>query len=191
MVHAAADLAGAVRRGLAALADAELSPAMQRYMKSDLPFRGVPRPARATLLGSLAAEHPFDDVAVLDAAARTLWDGAEFREERYLATDLSGLPAFPRTTATVPLYRHWVLTGAWWDHVDEIAARRIGPILMTHRDEVTPAVRAWATHPDRWLRRTAVICQLGAKQQTDTDLLVAVIEANLGDPDFFLRKAIG
>jgi 3-methyladenine DNA glycosylase AlkD len=52
-------------------------------------------------------------------------------------------------------------------------------------------VRTWITDPDRWLRRTAVICQLQAAAATDTALLTEAIEANLDDPDFFLRKGIG
>lgn len=27
----------------------------------------------------------------------------------------------------MPLYRYLIETGAWWDFVDEIAARRVGP----------------------------------------------------------------
>ena len=56
---------------------------------------------------------------------------------------------------------------------------------------LTPTVRAWATDEDRWRRRTAVICQIGAKEGTDTALLAAAIEANAADRDFFLRKGIG
>ena len=52
-------------------------------------------------------------------------------------------------------------------------------------------LRTWARAPDRWLRRTAVICQLGAKDGTDLELLTEAIEANLDDGDFFLRKGIG
>ena len=36
-----------------------------------------------------------------------------------------------------------------------------------------------------------MICQIGAKDRTDTALLAAAIEANAADPDFFLRKGIG
>ena len=36
-----------------------------------------------------------------------------------------------------------------------------------------------------------MICQLGARDRTDLALLTEAIEANLGDGDFFLRKAIG
>jgi 3-methyladenine DNA glycosylase AlkD len=41
------------------------------------------------------------------------------------------------------------------------------------------------------VRRTAIIAQLGAKQRTDLTLLAAAIDANTGDTDFFIRKAIG
>ena len=56
---------------------------------------------------------------------------------------------------------------------------------------VRPVVRRWARDTDRWRRRAAVICQIGAKDGTDTALLAEAIEANLADPDFFLRKGIG
>lgn len=46
-----------------------------------------------------------------------------------------------------------------------------------------------------WLRRTAIICQLGAKERLDTALLTDVIEANAEGTafghEFFIRKAIG
>lgn len=45
-------------------------------------------------------------------------------------------------------------------------------------------MRSGATSDDRWLRRTAVICQLGAKERTDVALLTAAIEANLDDAEW-------
>ena len=52
-------------------------------------------------------------------------------------------------------------------------------------------IRGWATDDDLWLRRTAVICQVGHKADTDPDLLRLAIEANVDDTTFWLRKAIG
>ena len=177
----------AARSGLAARADPAAAPGMQAYMKSAMPFLGVAAPARAALLRGL---RPLlaDRVAV-GAAAEQLWDGARAREERYVATALA------RRLAPQPdrlaVYRHWIVTGAWWDHVDEIASRLVGPALRSDPAAVTPVLRTWARASDRWLRRTAVICQLGAKHGTDLALLTEAIEANLDDSDFFLRKGIG
>jgi 3-methyladenine DNA glycosylase AlkD len=52
-------------------------------------------------------------------------------------------------------------------------------------------LREWARSPDRWLRRSAIIAQLGAEERTDRALLTEVIEVNAADPEFFVRKAIG
>jgi len=182
-----------LRADLAAAADPAAAPEMQRYMKSAMPFRGVPKPARERLLKDAVAAHPLTDAAELEKAVRELWDGAEFREERYLALSLTGHRRYASwlDPAWVPLLRHWIVTGSWWDFTDEIASRRIGPLLRAHPGEVRPVVRAWIGDPDRWLRRTSVICQLHAGPATDTALLTEAIEANITDPDFFLRKGIG
>ena len=121
-----------------------------------------------------------------------MWREATHREERYAATALTAVPAARRlqTTALLPLYREMITTGAWWDHVDEVS-HRIGGLLVAYPDELAPTIRKWARDPDRWLRRSAVICQLGLKDATDTDLLADAIEANLADRDFFLRKGSG
>ncbi len=54
-----------------------------------------------------------------------------------------------------------------------------------------PLIRGWAVDPDRWLRRSSIICQLGLAGRTDLDLLTEVIARNLADREFFVRKAIG
>jgi 3-methyladenine DNA glycosylase AlkD len=52
-------------------------------------------------------------------------------------------------------------------------------------------ILSWARDGDKWRRRAAVICQICARDDTDTALLTACIRDNVSDPDFFLRKAIG
>ncbi len=68
----------------------------------------------------------------------------------------------------------------------------VGAALQADRAAPTPVLRDWATDPESlWLRRTAVMCQVGAKAEVDRDLLRFAIEANLDDRTFWLRKAIG
>ena len=52
-------------------------------------------------------------------------------------------------------------------------------------------VRGGIDDLDRWRRRASIICQVGAKAETDVDLLGDAIVPNLADRDFFIRKAIG
>lgn len=186
-------LVAELRSRLRAAGDPVRAPAMQAYLKSELPFHGVPAPTcRAELRAALAA-HPLPDRATWLATVLALWDGATHREERYaaLAVVRDRRYAAYRDPLVLPLYRHLLVTGAWWDVVDDVASHLVGPLLLAHPVEVRPTVLGWATDGDRWLRRTAVICQLLAKDRTDVALLSAAVEANLDDPDVFLRKAIG
>ena len=186
-------LVGAVRDGLAEAGDPEQAVRQQAYMKSALPFRGVAAPEMRRLCRALFAAHPLPDRSGWEQTVRTLWDEAAYREERYAAIALTGHRLYRgyQEPALIPLYEHMIVTGAWWDHVDELASRRVGPLLLDHPAEVAAVMRAWSTDRDRWRRRTSIICQLGAKEQTDRALLTECVLANLEDRDFFLRKAIG
>jgi 3-methyladenine DNA glycosylase AlkD len=187
------NLLAAVRRGLAAVGDVERAPQMQAYMKSAMPFRGVPTPARMRLMKDLLATRAPRDRETWEATVRAMWDGASYREERYAAIDLCGHRSARawQDPAAVPLYEHLIVDGAWWDHVDAVAIHLVGPILRGHPADVTPTIRRWATEEDRWRRRSAVIVQNGARASTDTRLLTHAIEANTDDRDFFIRKGIG
>jgi 3-methyladenine DNA glycosylase AlkD len=182
-----------VRDGLAALADPVKAPQMQAYMKSAMPYRGVGTPPRRTLMKELLAARFPADRATWEATVRALWDDAAYREERYAAIDLCAHRTARawQDAATVALYQHFIVTGAWWDHVDAVAIHLVGPILRSDPARVEPRIRGWMTDDDRWLRRSAIIVQIGSKRATDTGLLAAAIEPNVDDPDFFIRKGIG
>jgi 3-methyladenine DNA glycosylase AlkD len=184
------EFAAAARAALAAQADPAAAVAMRAYMKSEMPFRGVAKPARARLFRALLGDHPPPDAATLLREACELWDGARYREERYLALALvERHRGWAEASWVTDPFQGWIVTGGWWDFTDEIATRHVGPLVRAHG--LQSLMRAWSVHPDRWLRRTSVICQLGAKGDTDLALLADAIEANLDDPDFFLRKGIG
>ncbi len=88
------------------------------------------------------------------------------------------------------VHEEMIRTGAWWDHVDEVA-HRLAELLDAHPAELAVELRVWADDGDFWIRRAAIIAQLQRKDSTDRDLLTAAIEASIGEGEFFLRKAIG
>ena len=183
----------ALRRELAAAGDAERAAGQQRYMKSKLPYFGLTAPElRALLRPHLRAYAP-SARAEWEQDVRTLWDGVTHREEWYAAIAIARhRTARPwQDPASLDLYRHLVVTGAWWDVVDEIATHLVGGVLASHRSETTPVLRCWAVDEDLWLRRTAVLSQLRHREDTDLDLLTFTIEENLAVRSFWLRKAIG
>ncbi len=186
-------LVAEVRRVLAAAGDPQVAVQQQAYMKSEMPYFGLPSPRlKAELRPLLRAWQP-DDRAQWAATVRTLWDEATHREEWYAAIAVARhRRARPwLDVASLDLWRHLVTTGAWWDVVDEVATHLVGDVLAAHRADATPVVRGWAVDEDLWLRRTAVICQLHHQAETDLDLLRLAVEANVDDTSFWLRKAIG
>ncbi|QXG75208.1 DNA alkylation repair protein [Modestobacter sp. L9-4] len=187
---ATASLVADVRRALREATDPERARGMQAYLKTTEPCLGVRLPEVRRLTAAAAAASPPQTVPDLAAAAGELWRGAAHREERYAAVALTGLPLARGALSLLPLYEEMITTGAWWDLVDGVQPR-VRDLLLAHPAELRPVLRDWARSPDRWLRRSAVIAQLGAHDRTDTALLAEVVEVNAADPEFFVRKAIG
>jgi 3-methyladenine DNA glycosylase AlkD len=186
-------LVRAVRDALASAADPDRATAMRAYMKSVLPFRGVSKPARVAVLRPVLAASPPRDRATWEATVATLYDDAGYREERYAALALLDVRAARpwRDPDLVPLLEHLVVVGAWWDLVDEIAARQVAPLHRAWPTELAPVIRRWSVSEHLWLRRAALLSQLGSGAGTDRVLLADVIEANAASRELFLRKAIG
>ena len=185
-------LTDAVRAALAAAGDPVRALSAQAYMKSAMPFHGVPVPEVRRIARAELAAHPLRDRQTWQDTVVELWDRATHREERYAALALVRSPraAAYQDLATLELYRHLVVTGAWWDLVDELA-HAVGAVLRAAGPPAAAVVRAWSRDDDLWLRRAAILCQLGAGAGTDRELLADCLETNLADPAFFLRKAIG
>lgn len=184
------ELADAISTALAAAADPAIAPGQQAYMKSAMPFLGVRGPQVRRLTRELVRELGVKDAATLAATSRELWDTATHREERYAASELLTLTPLKGDWSLVPYLEHIARTGQWWDHVDGIA-KRVAALHDVHAAATADLVRRWSTDEDFWVRRLAIISQLGRRDRTDVDLLADVIAPSIGDREFFLRKAIG
>jgi len=166
---------------------------MQAYMRSTMPYLGVAAPPLRAATRELFRSVAFDGEPAWERTVRYLWDHAEFREERYAVIALTGAAASRpyQTPGALGLYGDLISSGAWWDYVDELAVRRVGPILRAVPSRVGPVLRQWSRSDDLWRRRSAIIAQVGSKGATDLELLAACIAPTLDSPEFFLRKAIG
>jgi 3-methyladenine DNA glycosylase AlkD len=183
-----------LRTELANAANPDKAPQMQAYMKSAMPFHGVPSTAMRQVAKQAFKDLVFDDAKQWQREVLAIWRGARFREERYCAIELTGLRAARafHTPDVMAMYEELIVTGAWWDYVDVLASNRVGDyILRKHPAPLKKLMRAWSTSDDLWKRRTSIICQLRFKEQTDVELLYACIEPSLPSKEFFLRKAIG
>jgi len=183
----------AVRRALRERADPAKAAPMQAYMKSEMPYLGVQTPERRAACRTVFGEHPLDRFEHWRDAVLVLWRRARFREERYAAIELTGHRLYERfqTLDALPIYEEIVVTGAWWDYVDTIAGNRIGGLLRRYPRPMKAEMRRWSRDDNLWKRRSAILCQLSFKQETDLKLLYDCIRPSTASTEFFLRKAIG
>lgn len=182
-----------IRHELAALGDPDRAVAQQRYMKSALPFHGVSMPEVRRVVRSALREHPIDDQRDLVGTVTDLWDDVTHREEWYAALAVLRAPRHRglRDGRLLPLYDHLVVTGCWWDVVDDLATHCLRELLAREPAEVARLMRSWSIDEHLWRRRAALVCQVGARGETDPELLHDVVVVNMGDSDFFVRKGIG
>jgi 3-methyladenine DNA glycosylase AlkD len=189
----AVDVAAACRlvsAALNAVSDPEKASLMQAYMRTDMPFYGVQKAGRTPILRDLVKRYQPQDAGEYRKLVVGLWN-LEHREEKYIALGAARhFKAFVRPDQ-IDLYRKLIAEGAWWDLVDEVATQLIRSLVVEFPAEVWDVVDDWADDPDMWLRRTALICQVGAKERTDSERLFRFCAACAHEEEFFIRKAIG
>ncbi len=193
-----------IRGELARHGDPARAASQQAYMKSAMPYHGLTSAELKAVLRPILDDptHRSIDRAEWEAVIRDLWDHATHREQRYAALAIIhhrwSRPF--REQGAIELYRYLIGSGAWWDLVDDIATHLVRERLLADPVATAPELRRWARDDDLWVRRAAIISQIGAKARTDRMLLADVIEPNLegghgadrnGRQDFFIRKGIG
>ncbi len=163
---------------------------MARYMKGRFPFLGLPRTVYQPLMRPWIGEvRPQASEKLLLEMAGRLWKLPE-REYQYLAGDLLDRYSRCLTPASLPALRALLVRKAWWDSVDQLTGRVIGPLVLRH-PELRSQMDRWSGSTDFWLRRAAIIHQLACGERTDVERLFQYCERNAKDPEFFIRKAIG
>jgi 3-methyladenine DNA glycosylase AlkD len=183
------DLIDEAASRLGAEADPERAAGMAAYLKTDMPFYGVPSPVRRQIVTQLGVFAPETNEQYRSQVGG-LWEQPH-REEKYLAIDWARRHGRFIMFENVDLYERMITEGAWWDLVDDVAANLVGTIVRTDLDRMRPVLERWLSGDDLWLRRTVIICQLKSKGETDVALLFDACERTAHETDFFIRKAIG
>ena len=121
-----------------------------------------------------------------------LWRLPE-REFRYAAIDLLARHYKHLDVNALPRILTLVQTGPWWDTVDGLAGV-VGDILLrakASQPDVQQHMDACLIHPHLWVRRVAMLHQLGWRDLTDPLRLFHYALTLAPEKDFFIRKAIG
>jgi 3-methyladenine DNA glycosylase AlkD len=187
---AIADLVAPFETTLRALADPVRAEPMRAYMQNQFAFLGLPAPVRRNALKAMPKMAlPAPELLAL---AEALWRLPE-REFRYTAVDLLARQHRCLDLKALPHLLQLVQRDAWWDTVDALAGV-IGDVLLRAKAgqaDVQQLADAWLLEPNLWLRRVAMLHQLGWRGQTDVPRLFRYALALGHEKEFFVRKAIG
>jgi 3-methyladenine DNA glycosylase AlkD len=185
----AAEVVGRLRSVFESQADAEWAVGAAAYMRNQFPFLGVRTPARRRLVKEALAGLPLPTEPQLAAMAKVLWQQPE-REFQYAGCDLVSKHVGETGPGFIHVVHELVVTKSWWDTVDALAAHTTGPLVRRH-PELTAVMDDWVRSDDIWVVRTAILHQLTYRDETDGDRLFEYCRLRAGDPEFFIRKAIG
>jgi 3-methyladenine DNA glycosylase AlkD len=185
----AAEFVQAVAASLAPLADPAKAAGMKAYMRGQFDYLGIATPARRAAATPLIRGFAPASAEELRAAAFALWAKHE-REYQYVAVDLLARHAHALALADVEWLLELTATKSWWDTVDGLA-KVVGSAVRTGgaagKRRMDRAVKA----KHFWVRRIAVLHQLGWREATDTERLFAYALRLGHEQEFFIRKAIG
>ncbi len=180
-----------IQAALCPLADAAQAVPMRAYMLDQFAFLGIRATPRRQALRGLPRLTRWTAPELL-ALAEALWDLPE-REFQYVAVDLLGKHHGQLDLDSLPRLLQLVQRKAWWDTVDGLAGV-VGDLVLQARGGKLDGQRlmdACLSHSNLWVRRVAMLHQLGWKAQTDEARLLRYALALAPETDFFIRKAIG
>jgi 3-methyladenine DNA glycosylase AlkD len=183
-------LAGFLSAQFRARANAANAGPMAAYLKTAMPFYGIKKPDRLPVYREMKKRFAPSTRREYEAGVRVLWR-LPHREEKYAAIEFARQSDAFVTLESFPLYERLVREGAWWDLVDDVAIRLVGRAQLKQQAKVRPVMRRWIDDGDLWIRRAALLSQVGHRSETDPKQLFGHCLRRAAETEFFIRKAIG
>lgn len=178
-----------VRAALQPLADAKRAVEMRAYMRDQFEYLGIGTPARRAAVAPLIRAFKPAGAAELRQTVEGLWKMRE-REYLYVAHDLLERYEKLLSLEDLPWLLDRVREKSWWDSVDSLISA-IRPVVHRAGAKGRRAMDAAVRHENFWVRRIAMLHQLGLRGETDTKRLFGYAERLAPETEFFIRKAIG
>jgi 3-methyladenine DNA glycosylase AlkD len=169
--------------------DPERAAPMAAYMRNQFPFLGIPSPEQRRLARDAMAGIPAPSQGELADIVSRLWEMPE-REYQYAACGLVARHIRACDAAFIDVVKRLLTTKSWWDTVDSLAKGGAGALVLLH-PRLVEVMDTWIDDGNMWLRRTALLHQLGYRERTDAGRLFRYCEKRAGEQEFFIRKAIG
>lgn len=180
-----------INRKLAQISDPDRGQIQKKYLKSPFLFYGVSRSDMKAIAREVKRKWPdISQREILDLCSQ-LWE-QEHHECKSIAIDLLNLCPGHIDNKVLGLIDHMIDTATGWDHIDEIAIRLVGRLLIKDKNNFAYLAECGKS-PNFWKRRVSIIAQLKLYKTNhfNREFFFTACAEHLHEKEFFIRKAIG
>ena len=174
---------------LKGLGDEAIAEKQAKYMRNQFPFLGLMNTTRDQYWKEFQEEEGKLDKTKAIEFAKECIQYSE-REMWYAASQVLKENKKKLKKEDLEFIKGMIVKSDWWDVVDILASNCIGTLCMNF-PELRNEINNWIKDENFWLRRTAIIYQLGYGVKTDEVVLYQHILLTCHEKEFFIRKAIG
>jgi 3-methyladenine DNA glycosylase AlkD len=181
----------AVEHALMPFADESRAEQMKAYLLNQFQFLGLAAPVRRAAIKEIGKVN-WQSSADLLTVAELLWQKPE-REYRYTAIDLLRKHSDQLSVNDLYTLQALLLQESWWETVDGLSSviAKVIHVAVQQQPNAAKVIDPWLKHPNYWVRRSAMLHQLGWRLDTDTKRLFGYAQQLAEEKEFFIRKAIG
>ncbi len=171
--------------------NAEDALAMSKYLKNKFAFFGIKTTERRNLFKDLWKHHKKEVASNAREIAFQLF-AKEQREFHYCAIEILTKELKGNYKKDdIDFIEKLITTNSWWDSVDTTAKYILGQYLLEFPESIATTINKFSNSENMWLNRSAILFQLGYKDNTDFELLKIICLQHYLSKEFFIQKAIG
>ena len=171
-------------------ANTQIAAGQKAYMRNQFDFFCIKSPLRREIQKPFLVKSYLPPKNELEPIVKALWNKPQ-REYQFFAQELLFKYTKQFDKSDIELLEFMVTHKSWWDTVDYIAVKLIGPYFRQFPEQLNLYTEKWLASDNIWLQRCCLLYQLKSKNNMDTQRLEYIIQRLLGTHEFFINKAIG
>lgn len=169
----------------------EFAKQMKAYLRDQFEFYGIKTKLRRDLLKETVVNNKDEVSTNVRAISKELFN-SKYRELHHCGVELFEKHLKKKyQKADINQIEYFIITNSWWDTVDFIAKQILGAYLKQFPEETEVVISKFSASKNMWLNRSAILFQLGYKNQTDEALFYKLCLEHRHSDEFFIQKAIG
>lgn len=177
-----------LRQDFEGLENKENAQKMAAYMRNQFEFYGIKTPQRNQMFKPYLKRLKETNKIDWDLL-KEMWNQPQREWQYFVCHVIKELRSNLRAADINQQLQYFIVTKSWWDTIDSLD-KIIGNIEYPS-DEVNQIMEEWSVADNIWMRRIAIDHQLLRKEKMNEELLVEILNNNIGQTDFFIRKAMG